>query len=247
METNAAPGDAPAVPGAVEALIAELEREHGWLADLRADLARVEARCGHLLNAADSALSALDLSRRRPFLERLRRLQIDNRRIGRPPTDGRRDSVLVFLAEKGHGTITNADVRRHLTARGHRGTSAYVGNLLYKLTHEGMLHRSGYGEYTIAHDHPRLRQLRFRLDRSAAIEEERIRRRAERRIREDSAREEQERQKALAEARARRERRREEAAATSKIERQRIAEDYPDGQPDWTKQTDENGLYDPDW
>lgn len=171
METE----QAPAVPGAVEALIAELEREHAWLTDLRADAARVEARCGHLLNAADSALSALDRADRRRFYERLRRLQLDRPTPGRPPRDGRRDAVLQYLAEKGRGQITNAEIRAHLTARGLKGNSAYVGCLLHRLKGEGMLLRSGHGRYTIAHDNDHLRLLRFRLDRRGTIEEERQR------------------------------------------------------------------------
>ena len=80
------------------------------------------------------------------------------------------------LAEKGHGRITNAEVRGHLTRLGHKGTSAYVGNLLYKLTQEGLLLKSGYGEYTIAHDNPRLRALRFREHREELIAEMRAER-----------------------------------------------------------------------
>ena len=234
------PNRAAAVPDAIETLIAELEREHAWLTDLRADLARVEARCGHLMNAADSALSALDRAERRPFLERLRRLQIETRTLGRPPIDGRRDAVLSYLAEKRHGAVTNAEIRRHLTALGLNGTPGYAGQMLSSLTQDGMLHRLGHGEYTIAHDNRRLRDLRFRLDRSAAIEEERIRRRAERRIEEDSTGERNEikRLKQTTDP--------PDGAMTDR-ERQRIAQAYPNGQPDWTQQTDENGLYDPGW
>lgn len=176
------PEQAPAVPGAVEALIAELEREHTWLADLRADAARVEARCGHLLNAADSALSALDRADRRPFYERLRRLQLNRETPGRPPRDGRRDAVLHYLAERGQGQITNAEIRAHLTARGLRGNSAYVGCLLHRLKGDGLLYRTGHGTYTIVPDNEDLRLMRFRLDRRGAIEQERQRRATQDRV-----------------------------------------------------------------
>ena len=101
--------NARAIPGAVEALIAELEREHAWLSELRTDVARVEQRCGHLLNSADSALSALDTAGRRPVLARIRKLEIEGRSLGRPAKDRRREAIQHLQAEKGHGRITNAE------------------------------------------------------------------------------------------------------------------------------------------
>ncbi len=246
MDANAV----PTVPDAADTLIAELEREHKWLSDLKADVARVEQRCGHLLNAADSALSALEWTDRRPFIERLRRLQIDRREIGRRPTDGRRDAVLTFLAEKGHGRVTNADIRKHLKGLGHQDTPSYVGNMVYKLAGEGLLLRSGYGEYTIAHDHEKLRLLRFRHDRRSAIEHERARRTAEAAAEDRQAGKNSNEVKRFEDIPGLRARIERELAEELEAEQQAEAEEaraHAATGPYSPRQTDRNGLYDPEW
>ncbi len=155
--------DHPApVAGAIETLVTELEREHAWLADLKADAERTTRTCQRLMTAIDAGLATLPVAERRPLYARIKRLQVETRRIGRPPKDGRQRAVMEAIAERGEGVIRNADIRAHLERLGLDGNPAYVGNLLGSLVDDGMIFRTSHGCYEINATHPRLRALRMR-------------------------------------------------------------------------------------
>ena len=162
MTTGAAESPSAAVVSAVEALVGELEREQGWLADLRRDTARAERRCQGLLTSIEAALITLPREQRRPFYIRVMRQRLDTPRMGRPPRDGRQAAVMDFLADSGDGPVTSAEVRAHLERHGLKGTAEYVGSLLHNLQKEEVVMRLSMGRYAINIHHDRLRHLRWR-------------------------------------------------------------------------------------
>jgi hypothetical protein len=157
------------VAGAIETLVAELEREQAWLGDLRADTERSERSCQRLLKAVEAALGALPVEQRRPFYLRVMRQRVDTPRMGRPPRDGRQAAVLDFLAERGEGPVSNAEVRAHLRQHGLKDTVEYVGSLLHTLQKEEVVMRLSMGRYAINAAHPRLRAARWRRIAEARV------------------------------------------------------------------------------
>ena len=90
-------------------------------------------------------------------------------RMGRPPRDGRQAAVLDFLAERGEGPVTNAEVRAHLRQHGLKDGVHYVGGLLSTLAAEEVVARLSHGRYAINAAHPRLRALRWRRIAEARV------------------------------------------------------------------------------
>lgn len=168
-ERAAAPAET-AVETAVETLTAELEREHEWLSELRQDAERAERSCQCLLTAIEAALDALPLPQRRPFYIRIMRMRNEVRAPGRPPRDGRRAAILDLLAERGDGTITNAECRAHIERLGLDGNSGYVGRMLATMAQDGLVTRLSMGRYAINGTHDRLRSLRWRKGIRGEIE-----------------------------------------------------------------------------
>lgn len=157
------------VAGAIETLVAELEREQAWLADLRADAERSQRTCQRLLTAVEAALGALPVEARRPFYLRVMRQRAEVPRMGRPPRDGRQAAVMELLAERGEGPVTNAEIRGHLESHGLKATTYYVGGLLSTLAKEEVVMRLSLGRYAINASHERLRTLRWRRVLAAQV------------------------------------------------------------------------------
>lgn len=160
--TQPSPDGQPPVAAAIETLVAELEREHGWLADLRKDAERAERSCQRLLTAVEAALDTLPMRARQPFYARVMRMRNETRPLGRPARDPRRRIVLDYLAERGDGTVTNAELRARIARHGLDGPPAYVGRLLATLAEAGIVERTGMGRYRVNGSHERLRMLRWR-------------------------------------------------------------------------------------
>lgn len=156
------------VHDAVDALLGELEREHDWLDEVRTDARRAERTCQRLMTAIDAALSAMPMPVRRPFLMRLRQMQIDLPRLGRPPKDGRQAAIVDLIAERAEGFVTSADARQHIANMGFSATPGYVSNVLAGLMRDGLLYRAAHGCYGIVPGHPRLRARRYRMPEPGA-------------------------------------------------------------------------------
>ena len=150
------------VAGAIETLVAELEREHARLVDLRSDAERAEHTCQRLMTAVEAALSALPRPQRRPFYVRVMQLRNETRRMGRPPKDGRQRAVLDFIAERGEGTITNAQIRQHLSQLGLKATPQYISTALTSLREDGVVRRLSHGYWKINPASPRFHLARSR-------------------------------------------------------------------------------------
>ena len=156
-----APGPAP-VAAAVEMLVAELEREQAWLAELRADAERAERACQRLLTSVEAAIGTLTPGQARPFVIRVMRMQNEVPRMGRPPRDGRQLAVIELLAMRGEGPIRSAEIRAHLEQHGLKGSTYYVGGVMSALAREEVVARLSPGRYSINLMHPRLLAARYR-------------------------------------------------------------------------------------
>ncbi len=165
------PDDPPAVPpaanvavaSAIETLVVELEREHGWLAELREDAGRAERTCQRLLASVEAALDTLPMRQRQPFYARVMRMRTEVKPTGgRPPRDPRRFALLELLAERRDGTVTNTEARAHLHRLGHAVDPVFVGGLLAKLAREKIVTRVAMGRYRVEGSHPRLQSIRWR-------------------------------------------------------------------------------------
>ena len=160
---TAPPAAESAVVTAIETLVAELEREHGWLQELREDALRAERTCQRLLASVEAALDTLPMRARQPFYLRVMRMRTEVKpKGGRPPRDPRRAALLEFLAERRDGIVTNTEARAHLHRLGHAVDPVFVGGLLSKLAREKIVSRTAMGRYRIDGSHPRLQSIRWR-------------------------------------------------------------------------------------
>ena len=157
-----APSAENAIVAAVGTLVAELEREHAWLEELREDAKRAERTCQRLLASVESALDTLPMRARQPFYTRVMRMRTETRRMGRPPRDPRRFAILELLAERRDGTVTNAECRAHLDKLGYAADVGFVGGLLATLAREKVVTRLSMGRYRVEGQHPRLQHIRWK-------------------------------------------------------------------------------------
>lgn len=158
-----------AVLSAVDTLLKQIETEQGWIDDLKTALEKAETKAGRLMTSVDAAMHTLPVRLKRDTLFRLRRMRAPDTRTGRPARDGRQTAMLHFLAERGEGTITTAEMRLHLKDRGLRASPQYVSNQMVAWVREGLLHREAHGVYRIDPQAAALRSIRFRKDREAMI------------------------------------------------------------------------------
>ena len=160
----AAQADAPVV-AAIDALLAELEREHEWTAELRRDLERAERRCQRLLVSVESALHTLTPAGRSPYIIRILQLRNETRPLGRPARDPRRRAVLEFLAECPADSVTSAELRAHLRHLGLSDASGYLGGLMATLVAGGIVTRKRMGDYIVNRRHRVIEWYRFQAMR----------------------------------------------------------------------------------
>ncbi len=165
----AAPPPSP-LASAVETLVAELEREHGWLQELREDAGRAERTCQRLLASVEAALDTLPRAERQPFYLRVMRLRTETKPTGRPPRDPRRFALLELLAERRDGIVTNAEARAHLERLGHEAPTVFVGSMLSRFAGEKLVTRVAMGRYRVEGAHPKLQSIRWRTAMKAQHE-----------------------------------------------------------------------------
>lgn len=151
-----------AVVTAIETLVAELEREHAWLGELREDAGRAERTCQRLLAAVEAALDTLPMRQRQPFYVRVMRMRTEVKPTGRPVRDPRRLALLEFLAERRDGIVANTEARAHLQRLGHAVDPVFVGGLMSAFAREKIVTRVAVGRYRIDGSHPRLQSIRWR-------------------------------------------------------------------------------------
>ena len=156
------PAAPSAVVSAIETLVAELEREHAWLGELREDAKRAERTCQRLLAAVEAALDTLPMRQRQPFYLRVMRMRTEVKPTGRPVRDPRRLALLEFLAERRDGIVANAEARAHLQRLGHAVDPVFVGGLMSDFAREKIVSRTAMGRYRIDGSHPRLQSIRWR-------------------------------------------------------------------------------------
>ena len=166
----APPADSSAVATAIETLVAELEREHAWLAELREDAGRAERTCQRLLASVEAALDTLPMRQRQPFYVRVMRMRTEVKPTGRPVRDPRRLALLEFLAERRDGAVTNAEARAHLERLGHTADPVFVGGLMASFAREKIVARTAIGRYRIDGSHARLQSIRWRAAFAATHE-----------------------------------------------------------------------------
>lgn len=140
--------DDTGVERAVETLVAEIERETGWLAELKRDIASTESRRLRLMGAVEQALAALPLAVRTRWIARVCKLELSGRRHGRPPSDRQR-MVIELLAERATGFVTSAEIRAELERRGYKASAQFCSNLLKTLRDRRIVFKTGHGRFTI--------------------------------------------------------------------------------------------------
>lgn len=158
---------APALAGAVEALIREAEAASAEIDALRARLGAAELRRRKLYTAIDAAAQALAPGAREALGARLAALAERIRpRRGRPP-DTRLEAIIERLAELAHhdeAHVKVAEMHAHLERLGFRSMPhGYASNALGRLAGRGFVVKVAYGRFRINDVHPELVALRFRL------------------------------------------------------------------------------------
>ncbi|MEM7509003.1 MAG: hypothetical protein AAF415_19950 [Pseudomonadota bacterium] len=117
---------------AVEALLSELERELENATDLKARLARNEARRSTLITGVKNTFLALPVEARSPFRDRLNAAIGEQRQNaqGRPAHPGRHATILKYLAEHAAKEVKVAQVQKALHQAGHtdapRGYASFI-------------------------------------------------------------------------------------------------------------------------
>lgn len=150
---------------AVETLVAEVERENTWLAELDADRAATRIRRDRLLGAVESAVQTLSAEDRRRIVLRLGGTRPRGRSVRqRAP---RLLAILDLVAAQGNGLVTAGEIRGMLERGGHRVGAAYLSNALGGLVREGVLSRASPGRFTINTDNAALRWRRLQIAREA--------------------------------------------------------------------------------
>ena len=137
------------VTDAVETLMKQLEHEHAWAAELRADLDHTEKNCTRLKASVAMAAEMLPPDARRGYKLRLARLVVGRNALGRPPKDKRQAVLLEYLAARVEETVSNADIRRHLDQQGIENNPQYISTRLAAWAVEGMLTRLSHGLYKV--------------------------------------------------------------------------------------------------
>ena len=149
--------NAPALSGAVDTLMAELEKEAAWLAELNETMAHAEKRRTRLAQALDSSLKTLDPGARRPYEDRLFMLVCPTPPNRRPqPESPTVRATLRLIAYWERLTITTTDIRLHLDRHLHTYHRTFPHRFMKSLEKQGVALKVAHGTYRITRMHPKL-------------------------------------------------------------------------------------------
>lgn len=146
---------------AVVRMVEQLEAEHKRFLHLRVDLHNAEKTCNRLLTALSAAFDTLPKSERIGLSLRIAKLRRDPKLQDRPRLDKRQLTVLEYLAARPDETVTNAELRLHLTTAGIPNGPKYVSALLARWAADGLVKRLSHGCYRVNASDPRLTDYRL--------------------------------------------------------------------------------------
>ncbi|MEL6479734.1 MAG: hypothetical protein AAFR17_20590 [Pseudomonadota bacterium] len=137
---------------ALSALVAELEDELTYHADLKAELAQNEARRATLISGLKGTYLALPIEARSPWRDRIFALTETQRQGGRKQAKdgGRRNTILSYLAENTGETVKVSDVQRALEEAGYTDIPrGYASFALTQMLKERIVRKLRTGLYQV--------------------------------------------------------------------------------------------------